>query len=164
MQISAMLLQRDWEVVINSTITDTKLAYKISMALVNVYSVWNLGLGRSIIPSVCVIPGLGTLGGMALKYLNAVIGLVLIITKYVLVELHAHNVRLVVWLWDPFGMCFSHFRRQHNAKASIIDAFATYLLLSYPKFALTSICSSHPLSCSGGQAMWLILCCSMMVL
>ena len=42
MQINAMLLQRDWEVVMNSTITDPKLAYRISMALVNVYSVWNL--------------------------------------------------------------------------------------------------------------------------
>ena len=84
MQISAMLLQKDWEVAINSAITDHKLAYRISMALVNIYSVWNLGLGRSIIPSVCVIPGLGTLHGLALEYLNAVFRLVLIITVYVL--------------------------------------------------------------------------------
>ena len=139
MQINAMLLQRDWEVVVNSTITDPKLPNRIAMALVDVYSVWNLDFGRSILPSVCVIPGLGNLGALALGYLNAVFGLVLIVTVYVLVELHARNVRLVVWLWHPFGMCFSRFRRQLNAKASIIDAFATFLLLSYSKFALTSI-------------------------
>ena len=139
MQINAMLLQKDWEVVMNSTITDPKLAYRISMALVNVFSVWNLDFEQSILPSVCVIPGLGNMAALTLGYLNAVFGLVLIITVYVLVELHARNVRLVVWLWRPFGMCFSRFRRQLNAKASIIDAFATFLLLSYSKFALTSI-------------------------
>ena len=48
MQINAMLLQKDWEVAVNSAITDPKLAYRISIALVNIYSVWNLGLGRSI--------------------------------------------------------------------------------------------------------------------
>ena len=84
MQINAMLLQKDWEVAVNSAITDPKLAYRISIALVNIYSVWNLGLGRSIIPSVCVIPGLGTLHALALEYLNAVFRLVLIITVYVL--------------------------------------------------------------------------------
>ena len=139
MQINAMLLQRDWEVVMNSTITDPKLAYRISMALVDVYSVWNLDFGQSILPSVCVIPGLGNMAALALEYLNAVFGLVLIITVYVLVELHARNVRLVVWLWRPFRMCFSRFQRQLKAKTSLIDAFATFLFLSYSKFALTSI-------------------------
>ena len=92
----------------------------------DVYSVWNLNFGWSILPSVC---RLGNMGILALGHLNAVFGLVLIITVYVLVELHARNVRLVVWLWRPFGMCFSRFRRQLNAKASIIDAFATFLIL-----------------------------------
>ena len=160
MQINAMLLQRDWEAVVNSTITDARLPHMLAMALVDVYSVWNLDFGRSILPSVCVIPGLGNLGALALGYLNAVFGLVLIITVYVLVELHARNVRLVVWLWCPFGMCFSRFRRQLNAKTSI-DAFATFLLLSCSKFALTSIMLLH---CSTGQAVWLVLCCSMMIL
>ena len=139
MQINAMLLQKDWEVVMNSTITDPKLAYRISMALVNIYSVWNLDFEQSILPSVCMIPGLGNMAALALGYLNAVFGLVLIITVYVLVELHARNVRLVVWLWRPFGMCFSRFRRQLNTKASLIDAFATFILLSYSKFTITSI-------------------------
>ena len=107
MQINTMLLQKDWEMAINFKVPLQilrKLAYRISMALVNIYSVWNLGLGRSIIPSVCMIPGLGTLHALALGYLNAVFRLVLIITVNILVELHARNVRLVVWLWRLFGM------------------------------------------------------------
>ena len=111
----------------NSSIRDPKLTYGISMALVKVYSIWNLDLERFILPSVCMGPGLGTLQAMALGYLNAVFRLVLIITVYVLVELHARNVRLVVWLWCPFGMCFSRFWRQLNAKTSIYT-FATFLL------------------------------------
>ena len=67
----------------NSTITDPKLAYRISMALVNVFSVWNLDFEQSILPSVCVIPGLGNMAALALGYLNTVFGLVLIVTVYV---------------------------------------------------------------------------------
>ena len=160
MQINAMLLQRDWEVVMNSTITDPKLAYRIAMALVDVYSVWNLDFGQSILPSVCVIPGLGNMAALALEYLNAVFGLVLIITVYVLVELHARNVRLVVWLWCPFGMCFSCFWRQKLPLMLLPHFFSCHAqnLPSPPS------CSSHPLNCLIGQAVWLILCCSMMIL
>ena len=81
-----------------------------------------------------------------LQYFIAVNGLVLIITVYVLVELHARNVRLVVWLWHLFGMCFACFQRQLTAGTSLIDAFAMFLLLSYSICVNYYIFTSHPKS------------------
>ena len=47
--------------------------------------------------------------------------------------LHDSGNRIIMWLWKPFHCCLSRFRRQWNIKTSLIDAFATFLLLSYVK-------------------------------
>ena len=60
--------------------------------------------------------------------------LALIILTYTLVTLHYPNCRLVVCLWRPFLKCCIHFRRQWNIQNSLVNTFATFLLLSYVKF------------------------------
>ena len=162
MQINVIYLERDW---ISFVANSGTSADDIVIPLISVYSIWSLDLGRCIAPNLCMSHHVNNIHTFGLQYLIAVYGFVLIITAYVLVELHARNVRLIVWLWRPFGMCFSRFHRQLNVKASI-DAFATFLLLPCSKFALTSIMllTPGPLHCSIGQAVWLVLCCSMMVL
>ena len=136
MQINVIQLERDW---IN-VLANTSSADDIVIPLISVYSIWSLDLGRCIAPNLCSNHHFSNyLHPFLLQYVIAIYGLVLIITVYVLVELHARNVRLVVWLWRPFRMCFSRLQRQINAKTSLIDAFATFLLLSYSKFVFTSI-------------------------
>ena len=44
-----------------------------------------------------------------------------------------------MWLWKPFHYCFTRFRRQWDIKTSLIDSFATFLLLSYVKFLSVSV-------------------------
>ena len=119
LQINVIYLKDDWAAVVSAQ------SDKIAMSLVAVYSVWNLDLGRSILPNLCLSHFIGNVHAIAFQYITALYGLVLIITVYVLVELHARNFRLIVWLWRPFGMCFSRFQRHLDARASIIDAFAT---------------------------------------
>ena len=46
---------------------------------------------------------------------------------------------LVVRMWRPFLWCSARIRQQWNARHSIIDAFATFILLSYLKFINTSV-------------------------
>ena len=46
---------------------------------------------------------------------------------------------LVVMLWRPFLWCTAKIRKQWNLRHSIIDAFATFLLLSYMKLLNTSV-------------------------
>ena len=55
-----------------------------------------------------------------------------------LVKLHDSDIKFIVWLWRPFHRCFVHFRRDWNIKTSLVDAFATFLLLSYMKFLAVS--------------------------
>ena len=75
---------------------------------------------------------------LSVDYITAVYPLVLIILTYTLVTLHYHNWRLVVWLWRPFLRCCIHFQRQLDIQNSLVDAFATFLLLSYVKFLSVS--------------------------
>ena len=64
--------------------------------------------------------------------------LLLIVVSYVLIELHARNFRLLVYLWRPFRRLFIHFRKQWNTKTSVIEVFATFLFLSNVKFLSVS--------------------------
>ena len=58
----------------------------------------------------------------------------LLILLYILIELHSKNVRILVWLWKPFRLCYRRFQRQWDIRSLIVDAFATFFLLSYVKY------------------------------
>ena len=97
--------------------------------LATMYGFLNLDFFRAFIShQVCL--KVNTLQVIALDYSIAFYPLALIIVTYMLIELHAHNVRFMVWAWKPFHRCFARFRQQWNIKTSVIDAFATFLLLS----------------------------------
>ena len=101
-------------------------------------SIWNLDFLRMIYSPYCLTPNATMLQVLSLDYIIAVYPLVLIILTYTLVTLHYHNCRLVVWLWRPFLRCCIRFQRQLDIRNSLIDAFATFLLLSYVKFLSVS--------------------------
>ena len=93
------------------------------------YGFWNLDFFQAFIShQVCL--KVDTLQVLALDYSIAFYPLALIIVTYVFIELHAHNFRFIVWVWKPFHRCFAHFRQHWDIRTSIIDAFATFLLLS----------------------------------
>jgi len=62
----------------------------------------------------------------------------LLVITYFLLELHGYKFRPIVWLGKPFHRCFARFRGQSDFKTSVIDAFATFLLLSYSKILWVS--------------------------
>ena len=97
-------------------------------------SVWNLEFFRELYSPFCLHPNASTLYVLSLDYITAVYPLILIFITYTLVRLHYNNCRLVVWLWKPFISCFARCRRQWDMQNSLVDAFATFLLLSYVKF------------------------------
>ena len=86
----------------------------------------------------CLHPNTSTLQVLSLDYIIAAYPLALIILTYTLVRLHYHNCTLVVWLWKPFINCFARCRRQWDIQNSLVDAFATFLLLSYVKYLSVS--------------------------
>ena len=101
-----------------------------------VYGIWNLDFFRMLIPPICL--PLTTMQVIALDYLVAAYPLLLLVCFYVLVTAHDRGCRLVVRLWRPFLWCSARIRQQWNIRHSIIDAFATFLLLSNVKFLSVS--------------------------
>ena len=102
-------------------------------------SIWNLDFFRASYKSFCLHPNASTLQVLSLDYITAVYPLVLIVFTYTLVTLHYKNYKLVVWMWRPFIGCFARCRRQWDIQNSLVDAFATFLLLSYVKFFSVSL-------------------------
>ena len=100
----------------------------------SVYGIWNLDFFRTFYDPFCLHPDMSSLQVLALDYIVAAYPLALIVITYTLVELHDRNIRIVVLLWKPFRRCFSCFRKQWNIRTSLIDAFATFILLSCVKF------------------------------
>ena len=111
----------------------------LTQAVISVLGVWNLDFCRLVYSPFCLDPHTNTLQVMALDYLIAVYPLLLIGLSYLLVMLYDHNVGLVVCLCKPFVTLFIKFRRQWNIRSSLVDAFATFLLLSYVKILSVSV-------------------------
>ena len=110
--------------------------FRLVQTLATVYGIWNLDFFRTAIPPLCL--PLNTLQILALDYLVALYPLLLIIISYVLLNAYERGCGVVVWLWRPFHKCLARFRRPWNLRHSIIDAFATFLLLSYTKLLTVS--------------------------
>ena len=80
-----------------------KLTSRIGLSL---YGIWNLDFIRLLYHPFCLHPEMTTLQVLALDYAIAIYPLLLIVFTYLLVEMHDHNVRIIVWLWKPFHAYF----------------------------------------------------------
>ena len=109
---------------------------------------FNLDFIRGVYSPFCLSPHLSTIQVTALDYLIGVYPLLLILVTYSLVKLH-DNFSVVVRLWKPFNRCFALLDRQWNMKGSLVDAFATFLLLSYVKMLNVSLDLLTPVSVYG---------------
>ena len=104
---------------------------KAIKVLMTLYSYWNLEPLRSILPDICL--NITTLQALALEYLIAVYPFVLILISYFIIQLYDNKCTLIVTLWKPFHKVLSIFRKTWDIRTSVIDSFATFILLSYMK-------------------------------
>ena len=114
-------------------------SYVFVKIILSVYGIWNLDFFRLFLPAFCMKEGTTALQVLAMEYITPVYLLFLTVAMYVCIELHARDFKLIVLVWKPFHRCFVRFRRSWNLRSSIVDAFATFLLLSYSKLAFVSI-------------------------
>ena len=117
--------------------TKNRKIFPLVQTLATVYGIWNLDFFHTVIPPI-YLP-LDTLLILALDYLVALYPLLLLIATYAFLSAYEREFRIVVWLWRPFHKCLARFRRPWNIRHSIIDAFATFILLSYMKLLTTSV-------------------------
>ena len=105
------------------------LERSVVIALETLYSIWNLNFFRAFTPDICL--RISTLDALLLEYVVAFYPMLLILITYIATELHSQGYRVITVLWQPFHLCSIYFRKEWNIKSSLIDVFATFLLLSY---------------------------------
>ena len=128
-------------IIIRSSWLQTKFRHPLitTYTMVDLYSVWSLDFSRFFRSfALCLGPQLGVIHVLSLHYLSALYPLCLIVVAYVLIELHARNCRILVWLWKPLCFLCVRFRQSWKARTSVVDAFAAFILLSYVKIVRIS--------------------------
>ena len=104
------------------------------------YGIWNLDIIRYIMPPLCFTQQPKTLHILALDYITATYPLLLLMVVYVLYEIH-HNCgkSRLGRLLAPVARLVFKIRRIVNPRASPLNAFANFLLLSHTKLVTTTV-------------------------
>ena len=102
------------------------------------YGFWNLDFFSYVLPPFCINEGMSTLTVIALEYIVALYPIFFTVVVYYCITLHDNGCRVLVCCWRPFRWCFTRFRGSWELKGSVINAFVTFLLLSYSKICSTS--------------------------
>ena len=95
--------------------------------------IWNLDFFCHLVPPFCVSRHLGNMQALSLENLHILYPFLLILVTLICIELHARNFKPIVLLWKPFHMVVTRLRRSLGPRASIINAFSTFLLLTLSK-------------------------------
>lgn len=101
------------------------------------YGIWNFDF-LSVFDSKLCTP-LTTLQALALGYVTPCYALLLMIVTYTIIELHSKGCKVMVLLSSIFKKCAHRLNMPSNDKSSIIDVFATFLLLSYNRILSTHV-------------------------
>ena len=116
--------------------SDRKAAHIGLQLLAALYGIWNLDFFRSAKFGICL--GTDTLQTLALDFIVGVYPLLFLVMYYFLMELYDSNFRPLVIIWKPFRRLFDLFRENWDLRTSIIDSFATTLLLTNIKLQSVS--------------------------
>lgn len=107
--------------------------------IIALYGIWNLDFFRYVIPPFCVSPKITLIHAFFLDYIAAFYPLCLIILTWIWIELVSRGYKPIVWIWANMRRCFFGASWKWDKKRTIIDVFATFLLLSYTKILLISL-------------------------
>ncbi len=94
--------------------------------------IWNLDILCFLKLDICL--GTDTLQTLSLDLAVGAYPLLLMMLSYLLIRLYDSNFKPLVIIWKPFRGIFGLFKRNWEIRTSLIDAFATFFLLSYVKF------------------------------
>ena len=120
------------------------LAKMMPQWIINPYCMWNLTFYRIFQKNLCLHPSLRMVHVLALRLVLAFYPLLLVIITYLVIQLKARNIRILTWLWGLVCLNCVRWRRIWQAKTSVINAFASCVLLSYSKFVQESLLYVSP--------------------
>ena len=102
-------------------------------------SVWNLDFLRVIIPPLCINTSLKSINTLLFEYIVAFYPFILTIFIYVCINLQDRYPSVTAYLTIPVKKFFRLFRKDWNPRATIVNACATFILLSYSKLLFVSV-------------------------
>ena len=126
-------------IIMNHVVYNTNLPLSFIIAgkiFFLLYGIWNLDFFRPFYSDICL--GIGPLPTLALDYAIAVYPLLLMVITYILIVLYDKNYRVITVMWRPFRVLISYYRSNWDIRTSVIDAYATFFLLSNVKFLIVS--------------------------
>lgn len=133
-----LTIQRDWavqKVFKNKTGPPEHLAWAVDV----LYGIWSLNIPSGAVYKLCPKENLTAMAALSVQYVTAAFPLVLILIAFTLILLYQRDFKPVSILWIPFRPCCIRLRRRIDSRTSIVDAFATFVLLSYTKFTYVSL-------------------------
>ena len=137
---------------------NSELSTTVYVSLATLFSPWNLDFFRALYNSICISPHITNIQSAAIEGSIGLYPLVLLCVLYSVVKLHDRGSRVFATLWKPFHILLSRFRQKLNLKSSLIDTFATFILLSYIKISITAfyILSPTQLWSPDGSYEWVV--------
>lgn len=133
--LNVLLLETAWKI-------DPHLknhAHSLSAILLDPYRIWSFDYPEIFNLKVCLGTSIRIMHAIAFRYIAAFYPVILLLVALLFIELHARNCRPVVYLWKPLCILCVRFRRNWKIHTSVIDSFATLVLLSYSKIINTSL-------------------------
>ena len=101
--------------------------------LTSILGILNLDFLRSIYPHFCLHPHLNFIHITALDYIIALYPFALILLTYLLITMYDKQYRIIVLAWRPFKWFLWRYRKHFSTQVSLIETFATFILLSNVK-------------------------------
>ena len=102
------------------------------------YGFWNLDIFRSFYPQMCLSQNMSTLQAHFLEYAIALFPLAILMLIVLSVRFYNRGNRAIFFICRPIHSCLARFRRTIDTRNSLIDAFATFIILSLSKIGYTS--------------------------
>ena len=120
-------------------------SYSLYKFVADFVGLFNFDFFMFLIPSFCISEHMSTLTVVTMEYLEALYPVAFTLAVYLLISLHDRGCKIIVICWRPFHKCLARFRRRWELKGSVVNAFATFFLLSYSKCCSISISLLKPI-------------------
>ena len=129
-----------------------------SIFIATVYGPWNLDFFRALYHPKCISPHINFLHASLIDGAIGLYPLVLVAVMYTFVTLRDRGCKIIIQMWKPFHYLLARFQSRINLKTSLVDTFATLLLLSYMKigYAAFYILAPTRLWSPDGSYVWVV--------
>ena len=109
------------------------------------YGIWSLDFFRYAIPPFCISPHLQIIHALYLQNISTVFPYVLIAFTWLCIKLYSRDYKVITLPWQLLNrVIFKYINVKWNSGRTVVDAFATFFLLSFTNLSLTLFLPLYP--------------------